>query len=63
MNISLNLSKPKLKILSAVCSNFIVVWILAMFATNNLTVLTFNFVGVIVFWRLGVSIEEQLENI
>ncbi|OGH18581.1 MAG: hypothetical protein A2868_02345 [Candidatus Levybacteria bacterium RIFCSPHIGHO2_01_FULL_40_15b] len=61
--LELNLSRAQLRVLSNVFGNFVVVWIVAMFGTRNILVLTANFVLAIISWRLAVKVEEILEEL
>ena len=58
----LHVTKAQLRIASAVCSNFIVLWLSAMLVTNNQLTLTMNFVAAIVSWKAAIWAEELLEN-
>lgn len=63
MNISFIATKAQLKVFSAICSNFTVVWIAALFATQNIATLTTNIILVIVSWKLAVKAEDLLEEL
>lgn len=61
--LELNLSRPKLRVLSNIFGNFVVVWLIAMFGTRDAGTLTMNLVAAIVCWRLAVKVEESLEEL
>ncbi|OGH14578.1 MAG: hypothetical protein A3H50_01480 [Candidatus Levybacteria bacterium RIFCSPLOWO2_02_FULL_37_10] len=54
--------KPHLKVFSAVCSNFVVVWIIGAFATRELFVLTSNILAAILMWYAAAWAEKELER-
>ncbi|OGE44525.1 hypothetical protein A3A45_03445 [Candidatus Daviesbacteria bacterium RIFCSPLOWO2_01_FULL_36_8] len=51
-------SRSQLKILSAVSSNFVVVWTVASFATKDFLTLTANLICAIVAWYIASKAEE-----
>lgn len=56
------ITKSQLKIFSAVCSNFVVVWLAAIVGSNDPFILTFDIISAIVSWKLAVKTEEILEE-
>lgn len=54
------LTAPQLKVVSAVCSNFVVVWLAAMLGTRDPFTLTLNFLFAIVSVYLAIKAEEAL---
>ena len=62
MKISFEPSRAQLKVFSAICSDFVVVWIIALFGTQDFVVLTFNIVAAILFWYLATKADELSEK-
>lgn len=62
MRIPLEPSRAQLKVSSAVCTNFVVVWIIAMFGTKDILTLTANGFAAIVALYLAIRAEEILEE-
>lgn len=54
-------SRAQLKVLSAIFSNFAVVWIVALFTTRDPVLLTINVMLAIVSWHLAVKAELLIE--
>lgn len=50
--------KSQLRVLSAVSSNFVVIWIIALLATRDFLTLTANLVCAIVGWYIASKAEE-----
>lgn len=63
MNLELNFSHAHLKVLSAVLSNFVVVWLVAVFATRDPLSLTVNLIFATLSWYCAAKIEEALSVI
>ena len=57
------ITTAELKMFSAICSNFVVVFIAAMPVTRDFDVLLFNLLGAILFWKIGILAEEKLEEL
>ena len=62
MKLEFTLRKSYFQVFSAICSNFSVAFILALFATKELLVLTVNIMAAIVSIVLAILSEEILEN-
>lgn len=62
MNLSFEFKTSQLNVFSAVCSNLVVFWIAAIFATRDIFVLTGDIIGVILSWKLAVKAEDLLED-
>ncbi|MEK7617415.1 MAG: hypothetical protein AAB414_05175 [Patescibacteria group bacterium] len=56
-------TKSQLKVLSAVASNFVVIWVIAVFATRDALTLTGNFISAIVGWYIASKAEELSEKL
>ena len=56
-------TRPQLRVVSAICANFVVVWLVAILATRDMLVLTRDIVLAILFWYLAIKAEERLENL
>lgn len=54
----IKITRAQLKILAAVFSNFVVVWLIAMLGTKDSFGLTANFFLAILSWKLAVKTEE-----
>lgn len=63
MRFDLHLTRAKLKVFSAIFSNFVVVWLAAMLGTRDPFVLTLNFLFAIVSLDLAIKAEERAEKI
>lgn len=63
MNFSFELTRPQLKVFSAVSSNFIVIWIVAILATRDIWILIRDILLVILFWYAALRAEEALETL
>jgi hypothetical protein len=63
MHFAFEPSTSQLKVFSAVCSNLVSAWLVAMFVTSDPFALTANMFFVIVSWRLAVKAEQLLEDI
>lgn len=61
MMFSFELTRPQLKVFSEVCSNFVVIWLVALFATIDILTLTVNIGFVMLSWYLAVKTEDILE--
>jgi len=57
------ITTAELKMFSAICSNFVVVFIAATPVTKDFDVLLFNLLGAILFWKFGILAEEKLEEL
>lgn len=62
MKFNLRPTRVQLKVFSAVCSNFVVVWLVAFFGTRDFLALTANFILAIVSWYLAVKAETLAEE-
>lgn len=62
MRFYFELKRPHLKVLSAVCSNFVVVWLIALFGTKDLLILTGDILLAMLSWYLAIKAEEALEK-
>ena len=62
MKISLKLTRAQLKVFSAICSNMVVVWLVAIFGTKDVLVLTLDFFFAIVSLDLAVKAENLIEK-
>ncbi len=62
MRFYFEISSAQLKVFSAICSNFVVVWLVAGFTTKDLLVLTRDILAATISLYLAVVIEEILEN-
>ncbi len=58
-----NITAAQLKIFSGICSNMVVVFLIAIPVTRDLGVLIIDIIGATLFWKLGVRTEEILEEI
>ena len=63
MRFSFAISSPQLKVFSAVCSNFVVVWLIAIFTTKDLLVLIRYAMAAIIAWYAAVWAEGVLEKL
>ncbi len=54
------LTAPQLKVVSAIASNFVVVWLVAMLGTKDPFTLTLNFLFAMVSMHLAIKAEEAL---
>ena len=62
MRFNLHLTRAKLKVFSAICSNLVIVWLVAMGGTKDLLILTVNLVFAIVSLDLAIKAEELSEK-
>lgn len=62
MEFSLEPTKAQLKVFSAICSNFVVVWLVALLGTRDPFVLTANVILAIVSWKLAIKSEKLLDE-
>ncbi len=62
MRFSFEISSPQLKVFSAVCSNFVVVWLVAIFTTRDTFVIIRYVMVAVLAWYAAVWAEEVLEN-
>lgn len=58
----IRIRKSHLKVFSAVCANFVVVWFVAAFATSDMFVLTRNVSLAIMALYAAILAEEELEK-
>lgn len=63
MKFSFEPGKAQLRVFSAVCSNLVAGWLLAMFASKDPIILTGNILFAIISRKLAVSTEEILEEL
>lgn len=63
MKFSFRLTRAELKVVSAICTEFFVVWILAILGTTDLFILTMDIVFAIIFLVLAIKTEEESEKI
>lgn len=61
MQFSFLFTRPQLKVISAICSNLVVVWLAALFVTHEPFALTLNFFAATLSWNLAVQAERALE--
>lgn len=59
MKYTIKLNRAQLKVLSNVCGNFVVVWLIAMLGTRNPASLTLNILLAIVSWKLAVWAQKR----
>lgn len=62
MRLYFTLRHSHLKVFSAVCSNLVVFWLVAILATKDILVLTTDIAFAILTWYLAVKAEEVLEE-
>jgi len=55
--------KSQLKVLSAISSNLVVVWIVTMFVTHDLLTLTANLACAILGWYIASKADELSEEL
>lgn len=60
---SFKLTRAQLKVFSALSTEFIVVWLLAILGTRDLFILTMDVVFTIMFLVLAIKAEEESEKI
>lgn len=53
----MKITKSHFRVLSAICSNLVVVWFAASLATQNTLILLRNLIFIVVFWYLAVKSE------
>ena len=58
----IELTKARLKILSAIATNLAVVWTIAIFATNDFYILTRNILITILLVYLAIKAEEIIDE-
>jgi len=58
MDISFKITNAQQKVLSNVCSNLVVLWLVAIFATNDTILLVRNILLSATFWYIAVRAEE-----
>ncbi|MEK7518098.1 MAG: hypothetical protein AAB583_06170 [Patescibacteria group bacterium] len=63
MKYSFELTRPQLRVFSAICSNLCAGWIAILFLTKDLLILTFDVAGVIVTLYLAIKAERLLEKL
>ena len=57
------ITSAHLKVFSNVCANLVVVYLVAMFTTNDSSTLTGNTFLAILFWYAALTAERKLEQI
>lgn len=62
MIFSLEPTKAQLKVFSNICGNFVVVWLIAAFASKDPFVLTRDLLVAILGWYAAVKTEEEIER-
>jgi len=62
MRFSFEISSAQLKVFSAVCSNFVVVWLIAIFTTRDTFVIIRYVMAAVLAWYAAVWAEEVLEK-
>ena len=62
MKFSFNTTRAQLRVFSGIFTNLVVVWLIALFATKDLVVLTRDILLVILFLYLAVKTDEMTEN-
>lgn len=60
--ITIELTRPQLKVISSVSKNLVVVWIAAMLATNNLFALLVDYFYAMISLYIAIKAEEALED-
>lgn len=63
MKFPYKLTRAQLKVISALCTEFVVVWILAILGTRDLFILTMDITFAIIFLVLAIKTEEASEKI
>ena len=56
------LTRPRLKVLSAICSDLVVVWLVALFAADSAAALTKHLILATLFLFLAFQAEGTLEE-
>jgi len=56
---SFKITSAQSKVLSNICSNLVVVWLIAIFATNDTILLVRNIIIVATFWFIAIKAEEE----
>lgn len=62
MGFLFEITKHHFKIFSAVCSNLVVVWLIAALAAKDLTISIRDLILVVAFWYLAVEAEKISED-
>ncbi|MEK7534525.1 MAG: hypothetical protein AAB600_04265 [Patescibacteria group bacterium] len=62
MKLAFELRRSHLKVFSAVCSNLVVVWLIAIFTTKDLFVIIRDIIVAVLAWYSTVAAEEVLEK-
>ena len=62
MRFSFEISSAQLKVFSAVCSNFVVVWLIVIFTTRDISVIIQDVIAAFLAWYSAVRAEEVLEK-
>jgi len=62
MQVSLHITKAQLRIFSSIFSNLIIVWLSAIFATQDKFAWIINLVYASICWKIAVRAEELLEE-
>lgn len=62
MKLPFRLTRAQLKVFSALCTEFVVVWVLAILGTRDLFILTTDLVFAIIFLVLAIKAEEESEK-
>ena len=62
MSFSFKTTKGDLKVLSGVCSNLVVFWVVGVFSSQNLGGLTRNLIAAILTWKLAAWLENVIDN-
>lgn len=62
MNFYFTPRRAHLKVFSAICANFVVVWLATVFTTTDILVLTRNIVAAIIALYAAIAAEEALEK-
>ena len=63
MKLSFKLTRSQLKVFSALFTEFVVVWVLAILGTRDLFILTIDILFAIIFLVLAIKTEEASEKI
>lgn len=63
MRLHFKLTRAQLKVFSVLCTEFVVVWILAILGTKDLFILTMDVVFAMMFLILAIKTEEASEKV
>jgi len=63
MRVGFNITSAQLNVFAAVCSNLVVVWLVAIFATSDTIVTIRDITLAIFFWILAVKAKEKAQKL